>query len=288
MQNTMRTKDDDIPASPLAPLMVQFLYGAPPAIDFGRLTVKIEEYCGRTDAATRPAAEATVAHYFMLDTMVQYKEGRLPSQLCLCRVDGPPDPARLEKALQQTWDWDKAREAVASTRYMLLANDLVAAGLEAKVRNKQFRGFIRAVQEVVPCKAMHWMNTQKITHPGRFVFQQSESDAQPLYGSINVRLFKIQGTTGDCLMDTLGLAALGLPDIQCHFRGLDASNVAGILYDVAYYVFQWGDVIKDGETVPGALENDRWRCQHEMALVGPERLVLDLDPGGQFAAGKRR
>lgn len=170
---------------------------------------------------------------------------------------------------------------------MLLANDLVAAGLEPKLRNKLFRGFIRAIQEVAPCDAMHWMNTQLLVHPGRFLFQQGEGNAQVLYGSINVRLYTIQGTTGDRVMDTLGLAALGLPDIQCHFRELQAPDVARVLYNVAYYIFQNGDVIKDGETVPGILERDSLRCQHEVALVGPEREVLDLNPGENYAAGTR-
>jgi len=63
--------------------------------------------------------------------------------------------------------------------------------------------------------------------------------------------------------------------------------VAHVLYNVGYYVFQQGDIIKDGETVPGVLENDRWRCQHETGLVGPDRVVLDLDPGVSYAAGRR-
>jgi hypothetical protein len=283
----MPTQNDALPASPLAPLMVQMLYDIPPVLDFGRLTAKVEEYCGRTDPAHRPAPDATLAHYFMLDVMVQFKQGKLASQLCLCRADVPPDASRLDQALEQTWDWPEAREVVASARHILLANDFMAAPLEPKVRNGQFRGFIRAIQEVVPCKAMHWMNTQQIVHPGRFLFAQGEPLAQPLYGSINVRFFTIQGTTGDRLMDTMGLAVLGLPDIQCHFRELQPTDVTRILWDVAYYQFERGDVIKDGETVPGVLEHDRWRCQHEMAMVGPERVVLDLDPGGQYAAGKR-
>lgn len=283
----MSKTDDDLPASPIAPLIVQLLYESPPTLDFARLTAKVEEYCGRTDPRSRPTADAKLAHYFMLDAEVQYKEGRLPTQLCLCRGDSPPDVARLEKALQQTWDWDEARNVVASAKHMLLANDFVAAGLEPKLRNKQFRGFIRAIQEVAPCNALHWINTQLIVHPGRFVFQQAEIGAGPLYGSINVRFFNIQGTNGDMLMDTLGLGVLGLPELQCHFRDLQPTDVGRVLYNVAYYVFQRGDVIKNGETVPGVLDNDNWRCQHEMALVGPERVVLDVDPGGQYAAGKR-
>ena len=285
----MSKTKDDIPASPMAPLIVQLLYDAPPTLDFARLTAKVEEYCGRTDPRKQPAADAEIAHYFMLDAQVQYKDAPpLPTQLCLFRGDSPPDAARLEKALQQTWDWDEARQVVASAKTMLLANDLMAAGLERKLRNKQFRGFIRAIQEVAPCIAMHWMNTELIVHPGRFVFQQAEGGSGPLYGSINVRFFNIQGTNGDMLMDTLGLGVLGLPDIQCHYRELQPTGVARVLSNVAYYVFQRGDVIKDGETVPGILENDKWRSQHEMALVGPERMVLDLDPGAHYAAGKRR
>jgi hypothetical protein len=283
----MATKKDDIPASPLAPLMVQLLYDTAPTVDCVRLTTKVEQYCGRIDPATRPAADATMAHYFMVDAQMQFKEGRLPSQLCLCRADSPPDAGRLSQALEQTWDWEEARQAVASTKHVLVANDLLAGGLEAKLRNKQFRGFIRAIQEVAPCRAMHWMNTQHIVNPARFVFQQDEQQAQRLYGSINVRFFNIQGTNGDRLMDTLGLAILGLPDIQCHFRELQPPDVARVLYNVACYVFERGDVIKDGETVPGVLDSERWHCRHEMALAGPERAVLDLDPGGQYAGGKR-
>src|SRR6185503_3751436 len=288
IQNSeMPDSKGDIPASPMAPLMVQLLYETTPSIDFARLTTKVEEYSGRTDPKTHPRASAKVAHYFMLDALGQFKEGRLPSQLCLCRGETPIEPSRLEKALQQTWDWSEAKQVVASATHALIANDLMAAPLDPKVRNRQFRGFIRAIQETVPCKAMHWMNTQQIINPVRFVFQQGEGGAQPLYGSINVRLFNIQGTSVDRLMDTLGLAVLGLPDIQCHFRDLQPPDVARILYDVAYYVFEHGDIIEDGETVPGVLQNDKWRCQREMALVGPERVVLELNPGDQQAAGKR-
>jgi hypothetical protein len=75
--------------------MVQMLYDALPTIDFAQRTAKVEEYCGRTDEANRPAAGANMAHYFMVDAAVEYKEGRLPSQLCLCHGNWPPDPSLL-------------------------------------------------------------------------------------------------------------------------------------------------------------------------------------------------
>src|SRR4051812_22726610 len=105
---------DSIPATPMAPLMVQFLYDGAPTIDFARLTAKVEEYCGRTDEGNRAAPDSKMAHYFMLDALVQFKEGRLPSQLCLCCAEMRVDANRVETALQQTWDWAEARQVVAS------------------------------------------------------------------------------------------------------------------------------------------------------------------------------
>lgn len=283
----MAETNPEIPASPLAPLIVQLLYDIPPIVDFAQLTAKVEQYCGRTDPRHHPAPDAKLAQYFMLDAQAKHQEKSVPTSLCVSRGEAGPGAAQLETALQQTWDWDEAREIVASTKAMLIANDLIAAALDREVRNKQFRGLIRAIHEVAPCKAIHWMNNQLIVNPERFVCQQDEPEGGPLYGSINVRFFTVQGTSGDMVMDTLGLSVLGLPDIQCHYRELDPSDVAQVLRDVAYYLFQHGDVIKDGETVRGVVDSDHWRCHHEMSIVGPKRIVLDLNPGGSYAAGKR-
>ncbi|ANY68306.1 hypothetical protein BBD42_18860 [Paenibacillus sp. BIHB 4019] len=54
--------------------------------------------------------------------------------------------------------------------------------------------------------------------------------------------------------------------------------------NIAYYLFENGDVINDGETV-GGTEDIRWRCEHQYALAAPRRVVLDLDPGEPYYAG---
>ena len=87
-------------------------------------------------------------------------------------------------------------------------------------------------------------------------------------------------------MDTLGLHVLGLPDLQCHFTGLDPNGIARILHNTAAYIYEHGDVIDDGHTISGP-DGEAWRCQHEDTLVPPHRLVLDLDPGDPHAAGTR-
>ena len=90
------------------------------------------------------------------------------------------------------------------------------------------------------------------------------------------------------LMDTLGLAALGLPDLQCHYRDLAPGEVATVLANTGYYIYENGDVIENGHTVEGITAGSRWRCQHEESMLKPSRVVLDLDPGPPHSTGNRK
>jgi hypothetical protein len=79
------------------------------------------------------------------------------------------------------------------------------------------------------------------------------------------------------VVDTVGLAPLGLPDVQCHFSGLDPAEVAALVDETARYLYVEGDVIDDGDTIEG-LAGAPWVCRHEAALVDPPRDVVDLAP----------
>ncbi len=61
-----------------------------------------------------------------------------------------------------------------------------------------------------------------------------------------------------------------------------------MLYNAAYYLFEHGDVIDDGDTIQGIPTDQRWTCQHELALAEPEREVIDINPGPPYAAGNRQ
>jgi len=101
-------------------------------------------------------------------------------------------------------------------------------------------------------------------------------------------MFNVEGGPGESVMDTMGLASLGLPDLQVHSTGLEPDDVARHLFNSAYYVLEKGDVIADGQTIDGIPPGTKWHCQHEASLVGPSRVVLDIDPGPPFAAGHRK
>lgn len=79
-------------------------------------------------------------------------------------------------------------------------------------------------------------------------------------------------------LDTLGLHALGLPDWQIRFAGLDPNAVVGALWSYAYYIYQHDVVIESGNTIQGLSAEDRWTCCYADAAVEPKRIVLDIEP----------
>lgn len=207
-----------------------------------------------------------------------------------------PNVALLDAALKQSWRWPQAADVLPRCRGSVLVTDLMAAGLHHLERLVLFERVLVSILNAYPCLAIHWQPTQQFVEPQQFLSAVKEAGGLIFVpGPINVRLFRIvsddaasEPAAGDIVMDTLGLAALGLPDLQCHFTGLDPEAVSRVLYNTGIYAMEHGDVIEAEHTVPGIRPDDKWLCRREPSLAMPERTVIDLDPGPPFSARDRR
>jgi hypothetical protein len=222
------------------------------------------------------------------DHFVKYSNGSAPAQVFMAWADKPLSLESLEQSLQQSWGFPKAREGLEACKITFLVTDLLASALEYRTRLMLFQNALAAVLAIVPCQGIHWQRSQQVVEPVRFLSALEERTApNPFAGAINVRFFKISDRGGEMLMDTLGLSALGLCDVQCHFRGIEPNVMARFMANLAVYLFDHGDVINDGHTVEGIKPGSKWKCQHEQALAPPARIVLDVNPGAPHAAGNR-
>ena len=189
----------------------------------------------------------------------------------------PRQVSEAEHDFGQTWGWPEAKEVVARARTAVMVAEVMGTLHPPADRLAAFRTTLEAAVAVTAPLAIWSQNATKFVPP---------EHANGLESFVNVRLFRVEDSDGEMVMDSLGLHAFGLPDVQCHFRDLDPNDVSRLLYDTAAYVLDHGDVIEDGHTVPGLDGEERWRCRHEAALVGPEREVLDVEPSAPFAAGR--
>ncbi len=212
----------------------------------------------------------------------------IPAQTLIADRQGPPSPQEYEPAVRQSWHFPEARQRVARASAVVVVIDQMASTLPRQERLELFQDSVAATLEVVPCEAICWVPSQRIVDPEVFLAELARPGYPRLFaGAVNVRLFNVAGQSGALVMDTLGLAAFGLPDLQCHFRGLAPNDVAPLLYDAALYLFDNGDVIADGHTVAGVPRGAKWLCRHGPSLIAPERAVLGLRPEPPFAVGEQ-
>lgn len=223
--------------------------------------------------------------------MGQFKDAAIPAQVMLTKL--PSFSAEKLTALErsQLWDVQDAEELLDQCRYGVMLSDFMSSVLPYKQRCALLCGWLETALRLFPdCVAIWTPSSGKLIYPKRFLESQVQDERRFLEFGINARFFNIQNTDA-MVIDTLGLYAIGLPDVQMHFHGLDPNQVVGHAYQVADYIFVNDAPIKGGETIDGFDENGlnqqiQWKCQYEDALVQPLRGVMDICPG-QYAAGGR-
>lgn len=298
---------NDIPSGFHPVYMVELLFREQPKIDRMRLQNALTRYTGqvrlavkqvddhrssqnKTDETETEIGKSEPSEYnldmlvfYHMDHPVSFEEGNIPAQTCMLPVNEIKDRSRFAGAVQQAWHWPEAGDAVKSAQYSIRLHDMFSAAMSRKQRLELFQNTLQAVMEVLPCEGMYWYGSDKLVEPEAYI--QSQKREEHLYGAMNVRMYQAGGTEEqrELVMDTVGLSALGVPDVQCHFTGLDPDTVAQTLLGAAYYIFDQGDVLQDGQTL-GSSGGRRWRCEHQAALIAPGRYVIDLDPGDAHAA----
>ena len=197
----------------------------------------------------------------------------------------------VDQAVMQSWWFREAREIVGTCTERIIITDHLHTGLDFRRRLRDLQRLTAAVVKIVRGEAVWWRPSQQFLHPRGVIESFIEDDFRsPLPGGINVRYYEVpaEGSEADGggdfkLMDTLGLGALGLTDLEIRYRGLDPEVVSEVLYKVAVYLYTNGPVLREGETVQGPGPNDRWLCSRAMSLGEPEREVWSLDPGAPFS-----
>lgn len=196
-----------------------------------------------------------------------------------------PDPDKSEvelpdAAFQQNWHWPEANQIAKSCTYEILLTDLMSRTLPYKERLNIFMDFLVAVIKATQPNAVYSSPAQKILNPVDIINIWDTDKIQTLSAICNVRLYNVSNDKDhkELLMDTVGLHIIGLPDFQIRFSTANENEVANLLWTYAYYVYEFGDVIVDGNTLEGLKAGSKWKCEKQFSLVAPERIVVNVMP----------
>lgn len=223
--------------------------------------------------------------------LAKFKDGEMPPTV---NIFGCADFEDRFDEMQksQMWDCMEERDRILSEcRYMVLASDMLAATLTAKERAELDMDYLEALLELFPdCEAVFFQTSEKLLTADSIRNTAIKRESRFIKFAVNARFFNIEGTD-DMMVDTLGMSTLFLPDLQYHFHGADPSGMVFHAYNIADYILNNDNPIKDGDSIDGIRDGNictdiQWKCHYEDAMIKPDRLVIDIE-AGEFASGTR-
>lgn len=252
------------------------------------LRTRFGEILPMSDTPHMPESASDMMGFGLMDHPVCFKDKKqeYPSQLLLFGADAFERGIWNEMICSQFWTCQDKEHFLPRCRYAMMASNMMAAGLPRMEEYGILAEYADMLLEVFPdCIGIYWPHSQCLT-PREYYQQPHWNNPQYhfLDGGLNVRFFNIQGTD-EMLFDTLGFTAIGLPDLQVHCKNLEPNDVVHFLRNLGAYLYECGDVIEDGNTVEG-IHHEKWVCRREDSMVGPGRMVLDVNPG-EYAGGNR-
>lgn len=233
---------------------------------------------------------------FSMDKFVAYNKDNTTSAVGLAMgnvlsFDDKKSVSEFERT--QIWNVANSDELLSKYKYCVKIWDVNAQRQIPKERAVMLVDWLNIALKLFPkCQAI-WIKSA-----GKFQLAQSIKNLKEngivkyLFSMVNIRFFNVPHTN-EFIVDSVGLANIGLSDVQFHFKGMNPNKVANLAYSLARYVLNNDDVlIKDGDTIDGMNDEGKmtpdvqWICRYEDSLIEPLRPVLDINTG-KYAAGDR-
>ena len=255
--------------------------------DMPTSAVLLEKIADKFGGAEVVSANSKLSSFALTQHKVTYKDDQcVPSQVMLSECEAVKKPHGDTIARTQFWDCPDGAALLDSCKFQVMASDFLAGGLPTLERAEILADWLELLLELFPsCAAVYFEASGKLLTAEALRNNPYSGARRFFYGGVNTRFFKIQGTS-DLLVDTLGLYALGLPDVQYHFHGLDPNRIVHHAGDTAIYQFENDAPIESGHTITGISPDSKWSCRYESSLIQPTRDVLDVE-AGEYASGNR-
>lgn len=288
MKHFWKRKRKEPEMRPGGPFLIQLLFKEAVLLPEQDVMSRVlEQHVGRVERF----GDETMGGFAALEHLAEFKDGTVPVQLMIlpCSTfEGFDEPT-----LCQMWDCVEERDRIVrECRYQIVATDMLAAALDTRERAELDMNFLDALAELFPsCEAFYFSSSGKLFLADDVRHHGIEGLDRFIRFGVNARFFNIQDTE-DMLVDTVGMSTLFLPDLQYHFHGMDPNWVVNHAYHTASYLLAYDNPIQNGESIDGIRDGRisrevSWMCQYELALIRPEREVLDICMG-PYASGNRK
>ncbi len=259
--------------APATSYAVDLLYETAPDWSRDEVAGALQARCGAIEPVS---PDEEVLHFRFPDILVPFAGKEMPVQCALAVHEEALAEGDVEAALGQTREWGEARAVVESHMAYVGVTDVLAAGLPYKNRLRLFLDVLHGLMDLSGPVAVLWKPAGKFVRPlalPRSIKPGEPQDAVRVV--VGVRRLK---AGGEKLLDTLGLAPLGIPDLECLPGDRDPRPAEALLLALARYAFDLGDVLADGRGIKGPDGKERWLCRRGRSKAAPDRAVVRVGP----------
>lgn len=248
---------------------------------------KLEQKFGKVDAIME---DEMMSAYAVHKYISEFADAKLPTQLVMGDVHAFDQEQISEFERGQLWECDNGRELLNSITHRVQIWDMMDT-LDYVPKTEMLMDWLEVAVDIFSeCVAVWIPSAGKLVLADEIRNQSYKREDRFLYYCVNARFFTVN-ESDDMIVDTRGMYAMNLPDVQCHFHSLDPNEVVRYVYNIAMYIFKNHMPIQDGDTIDGLQDGQwvpqiQWKCHYEDSLVQPLRPVIDVCPG-EFAAGER-
>lgn len=255
-------------------LTARLLFTDKPNLDTEKILNEAKQYFDRVENTSKENALI----FSFPDVQFELVDAIISAQCLVAIPDEKYHDIQIpDVAFQQNWHWQEAIDITKACKYELLVTDLMTRTLEYKRRLDLYMNFLVAVTKATNPDVIYSVYGQKLINPIDLINIWDKEDKQLLYVICNVRLYNLTDVN-ELLMDTVGLNSIGLPDFQIRFKDYEANEIASLLWNYAYYIYDQGDVIENGNTLEGIVSGSKWKCERQVSLLDHERIVINVQP----------
>lgn len=226
-----------------------------------------------TGELERVAPEMRPSEVEAADEIVTGKLGR--EMFALALMPAPIPREEIEAACAASWFWPGAASVVLPHRAHLVVS-VMGGESDAVTRHLLLARLVAAVAAAANGLGIYWGSAGLVHRPADVYEAAREAGPETLPLQLWVAFQLREEGPDSVVLDTLGLEAFGLPELEVAGRKRAAQQVYEFAFNVAHYVLLGGTELKDGETI-GMSERQRVPIRRIPSALDPSRTVVRLE-----------
>ncbi len=267
--NKKKEEEKIFPQNEYSHFTCHFLYKEKPSADFDPIEKELSKHC-----KVKRISTDDMNGFLFLDHPFVLEENTLCPQGVFYLSNEKGIPKTTYACLTNFWKWEKAEETLNECNYFAIVTDMMSMATPYKERVTFFQKYLYSLIKETKPDAVYFLFCNKIIDPNEFLKNCETSGFDQLLDLINISIHR--SDDNKIVVSSNGLNTLGLYDWQIKVKDYN-EEIPKLVFAYCCYIFEHGNVIRDGDTIDGVVDGSKWICRIKESYPGSKHIVYSVD-----------